>query len=153
MHHCSTSNNRMSSGQFSIHAAVTSGHNEKRSLCSCLWQSAGMGQLKHPSNLFKTFYFSIKSIPARRRCSMICDSADNQYSADLAFSLSCHRFLLCHINIIIYRLKFTCQSSKKYFKAVLFLFSFFLCTAMVVNVTLVLVSGSWWTDDLQQSPV
>lgn len=67
----------------------------------------------NPSNLFKTFYFSIKSIPARCRCSMICDTVDNQYSADFAFSLSYHRFLLCHINIIIYRLKFTSQSSKK----------------------------------------
>lgn len=47
MHRCSTSNNRMSSGQFSIRAAVTNSHNEKLSLCSCLWQSAGMGQLKH----------------------------------------------------------------------------------------------------------
>lgn len=116
MHHCSTSNNRMSSGQFSIHAAVTSGHNEKLSLCSCLWQAAGMGQLKHllmkksnASNLFKTFYFSFKCIPARRRCIMICD---NQYSADFTFSLSCHGFLFCHINIIIYRLKFICQGSK-----------------------------------------
>lgn len=80
----------------------------------------------NPSNLFKTFYFSIKSIPARHRCSMICDSVDNQYSADFAFSLSCHRFLLCHINIIIYRLKFTSQSSKKQYY--LFLFFSMYCT-------------------------